>query len=115
MSGQLDFDGKGLLDINRGVGVSRDLFWSPITRFQASHPGIVSFSPELNAQISLIGSGEIDGKFRLALKQVQQIPSKPMLLQGSVPLRELLLTMFSKTQPPVIYLLANPLSIPSSP
>ena len=63
MSGQLEFDGKGVLNINDGDGVARSLFASPITKFQASHPGIVSFSPELNAEISLVGSGQIDGKF----------------------------------------------------
>lgn len=63
MSGQLSFDGRGVLDINGGAGVSRDLFPSPISNFQASHPGIVSFTPELNAEVSMIGSGEIDGKF----------------------------------------------------
>lgn len=63
MSGQLNFDGKGVLNIKNGAGVARDIFPSPITKFQASHPGIVSFSPELNAQVSLVGSGQIDGQF----------------------------------------------------
>ncbi|KAI5918609.1 hypothetical protein F4810DRAFT_715319 [Camillea tinctor] len=68
MSGQLDFDGKGILDISNRGGSVRSLFPSPISRFQASHPGIVSFSPELNAEISLIGSGEIDGKFSVGFE-----------------------------------------------
>ncbi|KAF2717776.1 hypothetical protein K431DRAFT_297554 [Polychaeton citri CBS 116435] len=63
MSGQLDFDGKGTIDINGGNGAERNLFSSPISNYQASHPGIVSFSPELNAAISLVGKGEIDGQF----------------------------------------------------
>ena len=61
MSGELGFDGRGSLNIKDAV--SRNLFSSPITKDQASHPGIVSFSPELNAEISLLGSGQIDGKF----------------------------------------------------
>ncbi|KAI0890230.1 chitotriosidase-1 [Annulohypoxylon maeteangense] len=68
MSGQLEFDGKGILDINSGAGAQRNLFPSPITKFQASHPGIVSFSPELNPEISIIGSGEIDGKFAVSFE-----------------------------------------------
>ena len=44
MSTQLEFDGKGVLNINNG-------------------PGLASFSLELNAEVSLIGSGQIDGKF----------------------------------------------------
>ncbi|OQO13612.1 hypothetical protein B0A48_01841 [Cryoendolithus antarcticus] len=64
MSGQLSFDGKGVLNIgNNGGGATRKLFSSPVSGFQASHPGIVSFSPELNADISLVGKGGIDGKF----------------------------------------------------
>ncbi|KAI0024494.1 chitotriosidase-1 [Xylariomycetidae sp. FL0641] len=63
MIGHLSFDGKGVLDINDGYGAQRDLFASPITNVELSHPGIVSFSPRLNAQVSLQGSGEIDGMF----------------------------------------------------
>ncbi|KAI0398768.1 chitotriosidase-1 [Xylaria palmicola] len=44
------------------------LVGNPITKLQASHPGIVSFSPELNAEVSLIGSGEIDGKFSVSFE-----------------------------------------------
>ncbi|KAG8164746.1 hypothetical protein KVR01_005021 [Diaporthe batatas] len=68
MSAQLNFDGKGHLDINGGSGVSRSLFSSPVTKFQASHPGIVSFSPELNAEVSLVGSGQVDGKFSVSFE-----------------------------------------------
>jgi hypothetical protein len=68
MSGQLSFDGKGVLDINDGAGVARNLFASPITNYQASHPGIISFSPELNAEVSLHGSGHIDGQFNVSFE-----------------------------------------------
>jgi len=68
MSGQLSFDGKGVLDINNGAGAARNLLSSPITNYQASHPGIVSFSPELNAEISLLGSGQIDGRFNVSFE-----------------------------------------------
>lgn len=63
LSAQLEFDGKGTLDVGSGAGVSKDLLSSPITGFEASHPGIVSFSPSLRAEVSLIGSGQVDGKF----------------------------------------------------
>jgi chitinase len=59
----LNFDGKGILDINHGRGAVRDLFSSPVTAFEASHPGIISFSPQFNAEISMVGSGEIDANF----------------------------------------------------
>ncbi|KAI1171966.1 chitotriosidase-1 [Nemania sp. FL0916] len=68
MSGQLEFDGRGILNLDARGGAVRDLFPSPITGLQASHPGIVSFSPELNAEVSLIGSGEIDGKFSVSFE-----------------------------------------------
>jgi hypothetical protein len=68
MSGQLSFDGKGVLDINDGAGVARNLFANPITNYQASHPGIISFSPELNAEVSLHGSGHIDGQFNVSFE-----------------------------------------------
>lgn len=58
-----DFDGKGMLDINHGRGVIRDLFSSAITGFEGFHPGIIFYSPQLNAEISMVGSGEIDAKF----------------------------------------------------
>ncbi|EFQ98549.1 chitotriosidase-1 [Nannizzia gypsea CBS 118893] len=63
MSGKLEFDGKGELSINEGVGVSRKLLRSSITKYEASHPGLVSFSPSMNADISLVGSGYMDGRF----------------------------------------------------
>jgi hypothetical protein len=63
MSGQLSFDGRGILSINNGAGAQRNLLASPITAFQASHPGIVSFSPQLNVEVSLLGSGQVDGQF----------------------------------------------------
>lgn len=58
MSGTLLFDGKGVIHINNA---QQQLFPSPITRYKFSHPGIVSFSPQLNADIQLTGSGQIDG------------------------------------------------------
>ncbi|KAF4833579.1 Chitotriosidase-1 [Colletotrichum siamense] len=63
MSATLSFDGKGVLDINSGDGVARDMFSSAITNFEASQPGIVSFSPSLNCEVSLRGSGAIDAQF----------------------------------------------------
>ncbi|KAI9831288.1 MAG: hypothetical protein M1826_003727 [Phylliscum demangeonii] len=61
MSGTLDFDGKGTLKLDPSA--TQPLFSSPLTDFEFSHPGIVSFSPQLNADIQMLGSGEIDGKF----------------------------------------------------
>ncbi|KAJ0346384.1 hypothetical protein KNSL1_007491 [Colletotrichum chrysophilum] len=63
MSATLSFDSKGVLDINSGDGVARDMFSSAITNFEASQPGIVSFSPSLNCEVSLRGSGAIDAQF----------------------------------------------------
>lgn len=63
MSATLSFDGRGTLDINSGDGVARDMFSSAITNFEASQPGIVSFSPSLNCEVSLRGSGAIDAQF----------------------------------------------------
>ncbi|CAJ2511018.1 Uu.00g066430.m01.CDS01 [Anthostomella pinea] len=58
MSAQLSFDGRGTLDINNGDGVLRDLLSSPFTAYEASHPGIVSFSPQLNAEVFEPGSSK---------------------------------------------------------
>ncbi|KAJ0322115.1 hypothetical protein Brms1b_002330 [Colletotrichum noveboracense] len=63
MSATLSFDSKGVLDINSGDGVARDMFSSAITNFEASQPGIVSFSPSLNCEVSLRGSGAINAQF----------------------------------------------------
>ncbi|KFA55929.1 hypothetical protein S40293_08857 [Stachybotrys chartarum IBT 40293] len=68
MSAQLSFNGRGILDINSGSGVARDLFPSPMRAFEVSHPGIVSFTPELNAEVSLRGQGEIDGDFTVSFE-----------------------------------------------
>ena len=58
--GALDFDGKGNLHIDGG-NPEKALFASPITKYQFSHPGLVSFSPQLNVDVQLPGSGQIDG------------------------------------------------------
>ncbi|GAB1217038.1 hypothetical protein ATERTT37_006259 [Aspergillus terreus] len=63
MKATLSFDGKGILDIDSHRSLQLDLLSSPITDFEASHPGIISFSPQLNAGISMVGQGEIDAKF----------------------------------------------------
>jgi hypothetical protein len=68
MSGQLSFDGKGVLNMDNGAGAARKLLSSPIINYQASHPGIISFSPELNAEVSLLGSGQIDGQFNVSFE-----------------------------------------------
>ncbi|KAI1798649.1 chitotriosidase-1 [Daldinia bambusicola] len=66
MSAQVSFDGKGTLNVKDGA--YRNLFATPATGFEASHPGIVSFSPQLNIQVSMIGDGEIDGKFDVSFE-----------------------------------------------
>jgi len=58
--GTLDFDGRGVLKIDGG-NPEKPIFSSPITNYQFSHPGIVSFSPQLNVDVQLLGSGQIDG------------------------------------------------------
>ncbi|GKT51071.1 killer toxin subunits alpha/beta [Colletotrichum spaethianum] len=66
MSAQLDFDGRGELDVS--TGASKKLFASPITGYEASQPGFVSFKPQLNAEVSLVGKGEIDAKFSVSFE-----------------------------------------------
>ena len=56
MLAQLQFDGWAVLDINNDTDVTRDLVSSPITKFQASHSGLATFSLEFNVKVSLIGS-----------------------------------------------------------
>ena len=58
MSGTLDFDGKGKVSFKYA---ERTIVYSPIKGYEFSHPGNISYSPSLNADISLIASGEIDG------------------------------------------------------
>lgn len=60
LSGTLTFNGKGVLAIGGGKSIE-PLFSSPITNYEFSHPGIVSFSPNLQIQAQLVGSGQIDG------------------------------------------------------
>ena len=58
LTGTLTFDGKGLLNI--GAGESASLFQSNLTNYEFSHPGIVSFQPQLNIEVQLLGKGQID-------------------------------------------------------
>lgn len=60
LSGTLEFDGKGELNIDGG-NPEKPLFSSPITNYEFSHPGIVSFSPQLNVDVKILGRGQIDG------------------------------------------------------
>ena len=59
-AGSLAFNGKGTLDIDGG-NPRRQLLSSPVTNYEFSHPGIVSFRPEMNMEARMIGSGQIDG------------------------------------------------------
>lgn len=61
LAGTLAFNGKGVLDIDGG-NPSLPIFSSPMTAYEFSHPGIVSFSPTLNVEARLLGSGQIDGQ-----------------------------------------------------
>lgn len=65
MDARLSFDGKGILDIDHYGSLQRELLSSPITDFEPYHPSIISFSPQLNADISIVGQGEIDAKFTM--------------------------------------------------
>ena len=60
MTGTLSFNGKGTVNIDGG-SLEKPLFSSPITGYEFSHPGIVSFSPSLQITAALSGSGQIDG------------------------------------------------------
>ena len=60
LSGTVSFNGKGTLDIDGGNPLT-PLLSSPMTNYEFSHPGIVSFQPQMNIQGRLLGSGQIDG------------------------------------------------------
>lgn len=60
LAGTLSFNGKGTLGINRG-NPQLPLLSSPMTAYEFSHPGIVSFMPTMNIEARLLGSGQIDG------------------------------------------------------
>lgn len=55
----LAFNGKGVLDIDGG-SPRLPIFSSSITAYKFNHPGIVSFSPTLNVEAKLLGSGQIN-------------------------------------------------------
>ena len=82
LTGTMTFDGRGVLDI--GAGESALLFQSNLTNYDFSHPGIVSFQPQLNVEVQLVGSGEINGyDFRCrvfpASEETNQIPENSLL------------------------------------
>ncbi len=60
LAGTLSFNGKGVLGIDGG-SPRLPIFSSPLTAYEFSHPGIVSFSPTMNIEARLLGSGQIDG------------------------------------------------------
>lgn len=59
----LDFDGRGAVSItdNGATSGARPLLQQPVTGFGARHPGIISFTPTMNAEVELLGTGGIDG------------------------------------------------------
>lgn len=59
-AGTLSFNGRGVLDIDGG-NPRLPIFSSPITAYEFSHPGIVAFSPTMQVEARLLGSGQIDG------------------------------------------------------
>ncbi|MCJ1282906.1 hypothetical protein MMC26_002232 [Xylographa opegraphella] len=61
LAGTLSFNGKGVLNIDGG-NPRLPIFSSPITAYEFSHPGIISFSPTMNIEARLLGSGQIDGQ-----------------------------------------------------
>ena len=60
LSGTVSFNGRGTLDIDGGNPLT-SLISSPMTKYEFSHPGIVSFQPRVNIEGRLLGSGQIDG------------------------------------------------------
>ncbi|KAJ6019259.1 hypothetical protein N7522_001326 [Penicillium canescens] len=70
MEGTLDVDAKGTLNINNQPSLVENLLADPITNFQASHPGSISFSPEFNAEVAMVGQGEIDAKFTMKFESM---------------------------------------------
>ena len=61
--GVLEFDGRGKLSMQDETFKQKSILPSPLTAYEYSHPGIVSLGPELDIQATVIGEGEIDGKF----------------------------------------------------
>ena len=61
--GTLEFDGRGKLSMHDETFKQKSILSSPLTAYGYSHPGIVSLGPELDIQATVIGEGEIDGKF----------------------------------------------------
>lgn len=59
LASTLAFIGKGVLDIDGG-SPRLPIFSSSITAYKFNHPGIVSFSPTLNVEAKLLGSGQIN-------------------------------------------------------
>ena len=43
--------------------MGKSLFGAPLTPYGFSHPGIVSLGPSLDVLATVIGQGEVDGKF----------------------------------------------------
>ena len=60
LSGTVSFNGRGTLDIDGGNPLT-SLLSSPMTKYEFSHPGIVSFQPRVNIEGRLLGCGQIDG------------------------------------------------------
>ncbi|KAM0465725.1 hypothetical protein ACHAPV_001782 [Trichoderma viride] len=66
-SGTLMLNGKASVDID-GSTKFAPVFATDISNYAFSEPGIVSFTPKMNIQASLMGQGQIDSDFVLSFR-----------------------------------------------
>lgn len=62
-NGHVEFDGKGKISIHGEAFEGRSILPEPLTAYGYSHPGIISLGPQLDVLATVIGDGELDGKF----------------------------------------------------
>lgn len=61
--GTLDFDGRGNVSIHGEGFKQKSILPKPLTAYEFNHPGIVRLAPQLDVLATVIGDGEINGKF----------------------------------------------------
>lgn len=66
LEGTLEFDGRGQVNMQGETFKEKSILPAPLTNFAYDHPGIVHLSPEVDVLATVIGGGEVDGKFSAA-------------------------------------------------
>ena len=61
--GSVEFDGRGKINIQGNQFKQKSILPNPLKNYEFSHPGIVTLRPELDILATMIGEGELDGKF----------------------------------------------------